>query len=59
MDKTFINVINNSLSFSLKKVNVINVKKSFTIENYYDIENTIILPISGNFRYGRYKKRFL
>ena len=59
MDKTFINVISNSLSFSLKKVNVINVKKSFTIENYYDIENTIILPISGNFRYGRYKKKIL
>ena len=59
MDKTFINVISNSLSFSLKKANVINVKKSFTIENYYDIENTIILPISGNFRYGRYKKKIL
>jgi AraC family transcriptional regulator of arabinose operon len=56
MDKTFIDVINNYLSFSLKNVNVLNVKKSFTIENYYDIENTIILPISGKFRFGRYKK---
>jgi len=55
MDKTFIDVINNYLSFSLKNVNVLNVKKSFTIENYYDIENTIILPISGKFRFGRYK----
>ncbi len=56
MDKTFIDVINNYLSFSLKNINVLNVKKSFTVENYYDIENTIILPISGKFRFGRYKK---
>lgn len=56
MDKTFLNVINNYLSFSLKNSNVLNVQKSFTVENYYDIENTIILPISGKFRFGRYKK---
>ena len=56
MDKTFVNVINNYLSFSLKNVNVLNVHKSFTVENYYDIENTIILPISGKFRFGKYKK---
>ena len=56
MDKTFVNVINNYLSFSLKNVNVLNVNKSFTVENYYDIENTIILPISGKFRFGKYKK---
>ena len=46
MDKNFINVINHHLSISLKKVNIIDVKKSFTIDNYYDIDNTIIYPIS-------------
>ena len=56
MDKTFLDVINSNLSVSLKKVNIINVKRSFTIDNYYDIDNTIIYPISGNFRYGKYKK---
>ena len=56
MDRNFINVINDHLSISLKKVNVIDVKKSFTIDNYYDIDNTIIYPISGKFRYGKYKK---
>ena len=56
MDKNFLDVINNNLSVSLKKVNIINVKRSFTIDNYYDIDNTIIYPISGNFRYGKYKK---
>ena len=56
MDKNFLDVVNNNLSVSLKKVNIINVKRSFTIDNYYDIDNTIIFPISGNFRYGKYKK---
>ena len=32
MDKNFINVINDHLSISLKKVNIIDVKKSFTID---------------------------
>ena len=56
MDKNFLDVVNNNLSISLKKVNIINVKRSFTIDNYYDIDNTVIYPISGNFRYGKYKK---
>ena len=56
MDRSFINVINDHLSISLKNVNVIDVKKSFTIDNYYDIDNTIIYPISGKFRYSKYKK---
>ena len=56
MDRNFINVINHHLSISLKKVNIIDVKKSFTIDNYYDIDNTIIYPISGKFRFGKYKK---
>ena len=46
MDKNFLDVVNNNLSVSLKKVNIINVKRSFTIDNYYDIDNTIIYPIS-------------
>ena len=41
MDKNFLDVVNNNLSVSLKKVNIINVKRSFTIDNYYDIDNTI------------------
>ena len=56
MDKTFERIINENLSISLNKVNIIKVKKSFTIANYYDIDNTLILPISGKFRYGKYKK---
>ena len=57
MNNTFQEIINNNLSISLKKINIINLRKSFTIANYYDIDNTLIFPISGNLRYGRYKKQ--
>ena len=57
MNNTFQEIINNNLSISLKKINIIDLRKSFTIANYYDIDNTLIFPISGNLRYGRYKKQ--
>ena len=57
MDQTFTQVIDKNLSISLKSISVIDVKKSFTIANFYDIDNTIIFPIYGNFRYGKYKKK--
>ena len=57
MDQTFTEVIDKNLSISLKSISVIDVKKSFTIANFYDIDNTIIFPIYGNFRYGKYKKK--
>ena len=53
MDQIFTEVIDKNLSISLKSISVIDVKKSFTIANFYDIDNTIIFPISGNFRYGK------
>ncbi len=56
MDSSFLNIINKHLSITLKKVNVIHVKKSFTIDNYYDIDNTLIFPIYSKLRYGKYKK---
>ena len=57
MDQIFTEVIDKNLSISLKSISVIDVKKSFTIANFYDIDNTIIFPIYGNFRYGKYKKK--
>ena len=51
----FIKVLDN-LNFSLKKVSVIKAIKPFIIENYYDIENTIIFPINAKLRFGKYKK---
>lgn len=56
MDSSFLNIINRHLSITLKKVNVIHVKKSFTIDNYYDIDNTLIFPINCKLRFGKYKK---
>ena len=56
MDKNFINVINDHLSISLKKVNIIDVKKSFTIDNYYDIDNTIIYQYQESLGLEKYKK---
>ena len=40
----FIKVLDH-LHFTLKKVSVVKVLKPFIIENYYDIENTVIFPI--------------
>ncbi len=51
----FIKVLNN-LNFKLKKVSVIKAIKPFIIENYSDIENTIMFPINGKLRFGKYKK---
>lgn len=56
MDSSFLNIINRHLSITLKKVNIIHVKKSFTIDNYYDIDNTLIFPINSKLRFGKYKK---
>ena len=56
MNKLFHDVINSKLSISVKKCNIITLKKSFTIANFYDIDNTIIFPIDGKLRYGKNKK---
>ena len=56
MNKLFRDVINSKLSISVKKFNIISLKKSFTIANFYDIDNTIIFPIDGKLRYGKNKK---
>ena len=56
MNKSFHDVINSNLSISLKKCSIITLKKSFTIANFYDIDNTIIYPIDGKLRYGKNKK---
>ena len=51
----FIKVLDH-LHFTLKKVSVVKVLKPFIIENYYDIENTVIFPINSRLRYGKYTK---
>ena len=56
MNKLFHDVINSKLSISVKKCNIITLKKSFTLANFYDIDNTIIFPIDGKLRYGKNKK---
>ena len=56
MSNPFHEIINNDLSILIKKINIIDLRKSFTIANYYDIDNTLIFPISGKLRYGTYKK---
>ncbi len=52
----FIKVLDH-LHFTLKKVSVVKVLKPFIIENYYDIENTVIFPINSRLRYGKYTKK--
>ena len=46
MAHTFTEVIDKNLSISLKSISVIDVKKSFTIANFYDIDNTCLLYTS-------------
>lgn len=49
------NKIIESLGIRFKKARNINILQSLTIENYYDVENTIIIPLQGEVRYGRDK----
>ncbi|MEQ9299339.1 MAG: AraC family transcriptional regulator [Cyclobacteriaceae bacterium] len=49
------NKIIESLGIRFKKARNINILQSLTIENYYDVENTIIIPLQGEVRYGREK----
>ncbi len=49
------NKIIESLGIRFKKARNINILESLTIENYYDVENTIIIPLRGEVRYGRDK----
>ncbi len=49
------NKIIESLGIRFKKARNINILQSLTIENYYDVENTIIIPLRGEVRYGRDK----
>ena len=57
MSKILHDVISENLSISVKRCNIICLKKSFTIANFYDIESTIILPLNGKLRYGKNKKK--
>ncbi|MEQ8714281.1 MAG: AraC family transcriptional regulator [Cyclobacteriaceae bacterium] len=49
------NKIIESLGIRFKKARNINILQSLTIENYYDVENTIIIPLRGEVRCGRDK----
>ena len=57
MSKILHDVISENLSISVKRCNIISLKKSFTIANFYDIENTIIFPLNGKLRYGKNKRK--
>lgn len=50
------NKIIESLNIRFKKARNINILQPLTIENYYDVENTIILPNNGEVKYGRDRK---
>jgi AraC-like DNA-binding protein len=50
------NKIIESLNIRFKKARNINILQPLTIENYYDVENTIIIPNKGEVRYGKDKK---
>lgn len=50
------NKIIESLNIRFKKARNINILQPLTIENYYDVENTIIIPNKGEVRYGRDRK---
>ena len=49
------NKIIESLGIRFKKAKNINILQPLTIENYYDVENTIIIPNRGEIRYGKEK----
>ena len=57
MSKILHDVISENLSISVKRCSIISLKKSFTIANFYDIENTIIFPLDGKLRYGKNKRK--
>jgi hypothetical protein len=50
------NKIIESLNVHYKKSNNIRITQPITIENYYDVENTIIRLNSGEIRFGREKE---
>ena len=57
MSKILHDVISENLSISVRRCSIISLKKSFTIANFYDIENTIIFPLNGKLRYGKNKRK--
>ena len=57
MNKILHDVISENLSISVRRCSIISLKKSFTIANFYDIENTIIFPLNGKLRYGKKKRK--
>ena len=50
------NKIIESLNVHFKKANNIRITQPITIENYYDVENTIIRLNNGEIRFGKEKE---
>ena len=50
------NKIIESLNVHFKKANNIRITQPITIENYYDVENTIIRLNKGEIRFGKEKE---
>jgi len=50
------NKIIESLNVHFKKANVIHITQPITIENYYDVENTVVKLNQGEIRFGKKKE---